>query len=363
MVGGNVNNKFIIATEKNSRHSNIELLRILCGLNVIILHYANREIGGGLEYVIEGSANYYILSYLTSLLCCSVNIFILISGYFLSSKKEINLIRVFQLFIEVIFINMGSYFLDVICGERKFVFHNFINAILPDNYFLILYCTLFILSPYLNIIIKELKKREFNRLVIILFFLFSFWEISVDILEIVKGSSIVGLSTIGIWGNQEGYTIINFIMLYMIGAYIHLVNVNEINIKKIFCILVLNSIGITIWSRVDEATAWAYCNPLVILEGVLIFIIFLRINIGYSKIINSLAKEVFSVFLLHTFFIDKIGIKTAVNYNFGWMMIHLILSTLGIYTICYLGGRIYSFITRPLFKNKKLVWGIDREID
>ena len=36
--------------EKNERQSNIELLRIIIMIGVVVLHYNNPEIGGGLRY-------------------------------------------------------------------------------------------------------------------------------------------------------------------------------------------------------------------------------------------------------------------------------------------------------------------------
>ena len=36
--------------ERRERNSGIELLRILAAMGVIILHYNNAEIGGGLKY-------------------------------------------------------------------------------------------------------------------------------------------------------------------------------------------------------------------------------------------------------------------------------------------------------------------------
>lgn len=47
--------------KKNYRDSNIELLRILSIWGVIILHYNNQTIGGGLQYVQEGTLNEALL--------------------------------------------------------------------------------------------------------------------------------------------------------------------------------------------------------------------------------------------------------------------------------------------------------------
>ena len=49
------------------RESNVELLRIFSMLGVIILHYNNESMGGGLKFVSFGSTNYWILSILVCL--------------------------------------------------------------------------------------------------------------------------------------------------------------------------------------------------------------------------------------------------------------------------------------------------------
>ena len=75
----------------NERKSNIELLRIFTMIGVIILHYNNPTIGGGITYATKGSANFYILYFLESLFACAVDLFILISGYFMCTNNKRNI--------------------------------------------------------------------------------------------------------------------------------------------------------------------------------------------------------------------------------------------------------------------------------
>lgn len=72
--------------ERRERNSGIELLRILAAMGVIILHYNNAEIGGGLKY----AAGYHqlVLQLLQNTAICAVNVFVLISGYFLSRSGK-----------------------------------------------------------------------------------------------------------------------------------------------------------------------------------------------------------------------------------------------------------------------------------
>ena len=49
------------------RKSNIELLRVLTMMGVIILHFNNAYMGKALFYVKNGSINFYILYFIESL--------------------------------------------------------------------------------------------------------------------------------------------------------------------------------------------------------------------------------------------------------------------------------------------------------
>ena len=66
---------------KKERQSNIELLRMLAIMGVVILHYNNQYFGAAFELVQPETVNYYILSVLESLSICAVDLFILISVY------------------------------------------------------------------------------------------------------------------------------------------------------------------------------------------------------------------------------------------------------------------------------------------
>ncbi len=43
--------------KRKLRDSNIELLRIIATMGVIVLHYINAGVGGGLKYAVNGSKN------------------------------------------------------------------------------------------------------------------------------------------------------------------------------------------------------------------------------------------------------------------------------------------------------------------
>ena len=76
------------ALASKQRESNLELLRIIAMCGVIILHYNNPLIGKAFELVKDNTLNYWIIHFLESLFICSVNLFMVISGYFMVTSKK-----------------------------------------------------------------------------------------------------------------------------------------------------------------------------------------------------------------------------------------------------------------------------------
>ena len=95
----------------------------------------------------------------------------------------------------------------------------------------------------------------------------------------------MGLSTIEFTGSGSGYTIINFVIIYLIGCYIRNNN-TKYKFSRLLRLMILNLILIFLWALSERLclyswgdVSWSYCNPLVIFEAVLIFLIFKQINI------------------------------------------------------------------------------------
>lgn len=97
----------------NTRNSSIELLRIVSMIGVVILHYNG---GGAFRYVTEGSVNEYYLYATESVFICAVNVFIMISAYFLCTTYERKFIKVVELIMQVVVFNYIFYFLDIVSG-------------------------------------------------------------------------------------------------------------------------------------------------------------------------------------------------------------------------------------------------------
>lgn len=92
-----------------NRQSNIELLRILAVMGVIVLHYNNRSMGGGFLFTQSLPINHFILKVIESVNISAVDLFMLISGYFLITSDKRNILKPIQLFFQVIIFSVGGY--------------------------------------------------------------------------------------------------------------------------------------------------------------------------------------------------------------------------------------------------------------
>ena len=103
-----------MSVKSNLRNSNIEFLRICAMLMIIGLHYLHGSMGGALEYIEYGSWNYYVSQVAETVCIISVNIFVLITGYYMVSRKsnyEIGISKPINLYIIMAF--YGFLFLGI----------------------------------------------------------------------------------------------------------------------------------------------------------------------------------------------------------------------------------------------------------
>ena len=343
---------------KPQRASNIELLRIITMCGVVILHYNNESIGGALGYVAQNSVNHWLLLVLEGLFVCAVNLFILITGYFSCVSQRRNPLKVIGLLLQVIVFRLGVYFLGILQGDA-FALGDLLQTLLPANYFVILYIGVYLLSPYLNIFLQKLTKKQLEKLLMLSLVLLSVWPTVVDFLEESSGRAFLGLNTIGMYGSDYGYTLIHFLFMYLVGAYLRLA---DVSVKKRYSgsIVLLCAIVCGVGGKWFPGTAWSYCNPLVILEATAAFLLFRKLQFS-SRIVNTLSKACFTCFLFHNLLLGKLQIQLAVQQSSGYMLLHILTSAVALFLISWVVYLVYDFfagfLLRPLQKqlNKNIV--------
>ncbi len=339
---------------KPARESNIELLRILTMLGVVILHYNNTTIGGGLAYA--PGINQHILLILEAVAICAVNLFMLITGYFSSTSQKRDPAKILGLVIQVSLFRLGFYLLSCILN-RSFSLAQALLMLVPVNYFVILYGAVYLLSPYLNLLLQKLGTRR-KKLLALCILLLSVWPTLVDLVQNLLHIDINGVSTISMFGSQSGYTLVNFLLMYMIGACLRL---EDIHWKSGKALAVLGGCvaGIYVWSLFDRSSAWAYCNPLMVLEAVALFLLFRNLHFT-SKLVNTLSKATFTCYLVHIFLLRFYNIPQAVQKSPLWMVLHILITCVSIYAISWVCSLVYGIAEKPLQKLlQKFTAGVD----
>lgn len=328
---------------KTVRDSNIELLSIFAILGVITLHYNGSF---ALSLVNPNSINQYILIFLEGLFICAVNLFVLISGYFSVNSQKRKAIKAIELVVQVICMNIACYVM-VSVFSSSFTIGGLLQSAIPNNYYAILYITVYLISPYINILLNKLNDKQLITFTTLLVILFAVWPTILDIFQ-TFGYIYGGLYTTNSYGSQYGYSIINFILMYIVGATLR----REIYKPKTYVLFIALAVCLGViffWQFIQPQIARSYCNPFVIALAVIIFLLFKRINLK-NKIINNLSKATFTCFLVHNIFLGKIGIAKFVNASPVLLVLHILVSSIGIFLACWVIWTVYDFVTRPIFK-------------
>jgi len=144
------------------RNAAIDLLRIMSMCMIIILHQINK----GLQ--IESLENWYDYTnkYILALSFCAVNVFVLISSYYLSEDNRIKIKTIATLLMENWIINFLVTLGTVFIGKEPFNYVDYLYIIFPfftrRNWFLCVYLVLYLLHPFLNIIINRLNRNSYR---------------------------------------------------------------------------------------------------------------------------------------------------------------------------------------------------------
>ena len=216
----------------SNRKSGIEVLRIIAAIMVVISHLTPKLMVSAPDGSISIAINF-----LSSISVCAVNIFIIISGYFLLSNNRRTIGKALNLVALMAVINVSSYLLQIVIGSKVFSLTEFFRYALAPNYFVTLYIVLYLISPYINLILQKLSDNGWIVFTTIIFVLFSVYAIATDVIKEITSLKLSGISPIGREGSQHGYSIVNFILLYCLGAFIkcHEKKISRINTIIIVC--------------------------------------------------------------------------------------------------------------------------------
>ena len=357
-----------MSTKRSVRESGIELLRILAALSVVMLHY---NFDKAFDVVQGGSPQQYTLFLLESVTTCAVDLFVMISGFFLSGTQKRTLRKPFELIVQLIVFHEAIYVIMNFISNKGITISGLVLNLIPINYFVILYIALYFVSQFINLTIRKLNQNQWIILLAIMIVLFSIWNTAADFGEELIGNEIKGISTISQLGSIKGHNIVNFCLAYILGAYFRYAKVPAWMEKKRY--LGPAWIGVVLliflWSLINEhmillemRSAWVYHNPLVLFSAVLLFQFFRQIKFN-NKVVNRLAGASFTCFLIHHQILERANIEAAVNRSVPMMLGHIVLVLLITYAVSWVVYECYNFTVARLLS--KLNWRIFKpwEID
>lgn len=313
--------------------------------------------GGGMINVnIMPRENLYILKLLDAACACAVNCFFVITGWFSSEKNKVNIRKPLHIIFIFCIYKAITYLISVVLGLSEFGCKHFLGTLLPNSYFALMYVSIIIISPFLNLINKNMSLKNFKTFILIILFLFGVYPSCSDFFCAKFGLNYMGMSNITIHGNSWGYNLVNFTMMYFLGSYLKVLNKNN---NKIFSQnKIIDLIGYFICSMLIFLFSFVnphsmhYCNIFVILQSLFLFMFFSKLEIK-SPIINWCAKSVWGIYCIHLcipFFWSLFDIPEKTLGSFAQMSGNLILSVVCVFSVSLLADKIYSIILFPLFK-------------
>lgn len=338
-----------MANQLNHRESGIELLRILAAAGVVFSHFCN---AGDIFDLPMGGGNYLLLTLIRSFTIASVDIFVMITGYFMCTSNKRTLGKPLFLLLQIIAYSIVLYLVFVLFRYQPWSVKSLIGKFIPVNWFITLYLVLYFLSPYLNIIIGRLNIKEFRTLLVVMLLFFSIWPMVMGVTSSF-GFSFEGLSTVGRGGNNAGYTFINFVSLYLVGAYIRLNKMDEkVTAKRTLFISAM--CGILLWglrmlpidSEPWHIAGW-YDNILVILLAASLLVLFKKMKFK-NTIINTISKAAFTVYIIHSSFIPLFDTYSIIREPLYIAIPLILLFIVMIYVIALILWKIFSLCTRKL---------------
>lgn len=269
------------------RDSNIELLRIVCMLFILIHHFIIHSLVPDL-FVRDGEINAYRVAciVINGFVYVGVNCFILISGYY---GIKFKLRSLFNLYCICVFFALLATLMKACVTDVQVNKSLLYTILLPFSHsnwwFIKCYVALFLIAPVLNKAAQNLGRKEFITVIVLLTFL-----------NIYLGYY---------WHqhNSDGYNLVQFIYVYLIGAFLRRFPLKRLD-RKYSMILYIS--GALLWSlisilsvkwRVPHWVPFYYNNPLVILAAVGLFVFMTQIEIR-SVAVNTIASSVLAAYLI-----------------------------------------------------------------
>lgn len=260
---------------KAQRQINLEILRILCMLFIIVGHVGGRS---GIES----------FSSFATIAPHAVNCFVLISGYFLITSK-FKIERVLRVILETIFYTFTITIILYLLGKANL--YDIAKSIMPfaptkfSYWFVNKYLAVILLSPFICKVCTTISKRQYQILLVTL---------------LLIGSQLLKVFPFGeLFGN--GFSLLWMITVFISGGYLrlHLPNFKHWGIATLSLLILYNICNIygrgIICLKYNSLITWSL--------AIATFMWFKNLHIpnkGFiAKTTSLIAPHVFAAYLIH----------------------------------------------------------------
>ncbi len=339
---------------KKSRQSNLELLRILSMLLVMLVHYLPLRMPTNVamadNHPIKALFNLELHS--AGIIC--VHCFILISGYFgIKSCLQSFLSLIFQIAFWTVSGYLIARFLiaPYYAVAQSYEFSDFILAMwhqYQSRWFVSAYVTLYIISPVINRFIEYSNEKQLLNFILVFYLYSTVYGYFIKSMEFATGLSaisLMGLYLVGAWLRKSSVKIVMWNKKYdMIGF--------------IVCTLILTLVSFVMLRMGITVSIYGYLNPIVIIESMFLFQFFRKCQFGYIHWINYFAAGAFSAFLLHCHpYLSNYcnELWKCIDRTFDYSMIYVGLSFVLLYITSVLIDKIRLFLWNSMMCAKYLI--------
>lgn len=316
---------------KSERKGNLELLRILCMILIIIHHYC---LHGGIQDAETMIGNQFVSNIGLIIGRLASNGFVIITGYFLFQYK-FKVQKIIKLILETIFYAiLTNIVMIVLLGDefQKYLAYSIFPISFKVNWFITAYLSIYILIPLIRPTLNKLTKQNYLILLLIL-------GIAITIIPTCLG--MIYNTDVEPFGE-----IVSVLYVALIGGYISKFDVCIFKNKIGDIIFILGGLLVAserIYLRNNQFGS--------IIIAVLLLDLFKKMQIKNNKLITFFSSSCLGVLLLHDneFFNEAVWkkiLKTEAYYTAPTLnlILHIFVCTIAILLI----GSIIDYIRRKI---------------
>ena len=341
---------------KQERSSAFEIMRLLAMYMIVFEHCL---LATSLHSAEPLSLADNVAWLLEAFSICAVNLFFLLTGYFLN-VGSFRFQKWLGIWGKTVFYSIGIYLIAVLLGAESFGVRTLINYCCPvlmkTYWFMQVFIVLSFLLPYLAIMLNHISEKQHALLCLVLLLCFCLHQTFIPVGQTLDNSQGYGiiwavvLCTVGSFLKRYGSKYIQKVpsMLCLVGYIVFAVGIFITNV-----LIVKFDIAQGITSR---GNFYTYNSTSVFMESLLLFCFFIRLSERnfHSRIINWLSGSALAVYLIgsHPLLLTgtwtKIVLMPDISTNLGSYLLVAVSGSIIVVLFCILIDKIVNAIMKFL---------------